>query len=157
MGQKTKLTRRSFIGGAAALAAGAAAGLAGCAANGQQAVEEKTGATESWDEEFDVVVCGAGIAGLAAAVTVATEGDGASCLLLEKEPSPNGNSPFCAGSMLYCEDADFVLFYDNGGCILISGEKHGTSATHSAIFVYKGIRDMYRSLRSRHPAWRVWR
>lgn len=111
MGQKTKLTRRSFIGGAAALAAGAAAGLAGCAANGQQAVEEKTGATESWDEEFDVVVCGAGIAGLAAAVTVATEGDGASCLLMEKEPSPNGNSPFCAGSMLYCEDADAFMTY----------------------------------------------
>lgn len=77
----------------------------------QQAVEEKTGATESWDEEFDVVVCGAGIARVAAAVTVATEGDGASCLLLEKEPSPNGNSPFCAGSMLYCEDADAFMTY----------------------------------------------
>ena len=53
-------------------------------------------------------MCGAGIAGLAAAITVAVEGDGASCLLMEKEPSPNGNSPFCAGSMLYCEDADAV-------------------------------------------------
>ncbi len=111
MEQATRLTRRSFIGGAAVLAAGAAAGLAGCAPGGQQSGgggEAQAEGSENWDEEFDVVVCGAGLAGLAAAITVAAEGDGASCLLMEKEPSPNGNSPFCAGSMLYCDDADAV-------------------------------------------------
>lgn len=116
MEQATRLTRRSFIGGAAVLAAGAAAGLAGCAPGGQQSGggdEAQAEGSENWDEEFDVVVCGAGLAGLAAAITVATEGNGASCLLLEKEPSPNGNSPFCAGSMLYCDDADeFKVYLD---------------------------------------------
>lgn len=111
------LTRRSFLGGAAIAAAGVAtASLAGCAGKDDKAqAGSSTGAAGAssitWEEEYDVIVCGAGIAGLAAAITVATEGNGESCLLLEKDVSANGNSPFCAGSMLYCEDADECLVY----------------------------------------------
>lgn len=113
MEEQAKLTRRSFIGGAAVAAAGlAATGLAACASPRQQG---STGAAAAgggdWDEEYDVVVCGGGIAGLASAITVATEGDGATCLLLEKDASANGNSPFCAGSMLYCDDPDEFMVY----------------------------------------------
>ena len=101
MEQATRLTRRSFIGGAAVLAAGAAAGLAGCAPGGQQSGgggEAQAEGSENWDEEFDVVVCGAGLAGLAAAITVATEGNGASCLLLEKGAVPERQQPVLRGA-----------------------------------------------------------
>ena len=109
--EETKLTRRSFIGGAALAAAGVAAtGLTACAAP-KQASTDASASSGEWDDEFDIVVCGGGIAGLASAITVATEGDGATCLLLEKDVSANGNSPFCAGSMLYCEDPDAFMVY----------------------------------------------
>lgn len=112
MQEKTNLTRRTFIGGAAIAATTAAAGLAGCSVPKQtQGTEANTEGQAGWDEEYDVIVCGGGLAGLASAITVATEGEGATCLLLEKDVSPNGNSPFCAGSMLYCEDPDEFMVY----------------------------------------------
>lgn len=112
MKESTGLTRRSFLGSAAVAAAAAAAGLAGCAAP-NQTKDAKSGdeSQVGWDEEYDVIVCGGGLAGLASAITVATEGDGATCLLLEKDVSANGNSPFCAGSMLYCDDPDEFMVY----------------------------------------------
>ena len=59
---------------------------------------------ESWDEEFDVIVVGAGAAGLATALTIAQEGNGESCLLLEKGSVPSGNSPYCLGAIQISSD-----------------------------------------------------
>lgn len=102
--------RRDFLKGAGlAMAATGAFALAGCA---PQAVAESTASSnEPWDEEYDVVIAGAGCAGLAAAITVATEGDGATCLLIEKDAAPNGNSPFSKGRALYVEDAEDGMAY----------------------------------------------
>lgn len=110
-------SRRGFVKGAGLALAGAAFGLAGCAAgdgktNGADASAAQ-GSGVSWDEEYDVVVVGAGIAGITAAITVAEEGDGASCLLLEKGAAPSGNSPFCAGWQLYLDDVDEAMVYLN--------------------------------------------
>lgn len=111
-------SRRSFVRGAGLALAGAAAfGLAGCA-QGTGSAGQSSAASEgsgiSWDEEYDVVVVGAGIAGITAAITVAEEGEGASCLLLEKDAAPNGNSPFCAGWQLYIDDVDEAMVYLDG-------------------------------------------
>lgn len=42
-----------------------------------------------WDEETDVLVVGSGLAGVAAAVTVAKEDPNATCLLIEKGKAPS--------------------------------------------------------------------
>ena len=111
-----ELTRRNFLGLAGAAAAGAATlGLAGCAPKTDSAHAAGGGtpasAPATWDEEYDIVVCGAGIAGLAAGICAAREGNGAKVLIVEKDVTPNGNSPFCAGSMLYCDDAEAFGVY----------------------------------------------
>ena len=97
----------------AAVGATALCALAGCE-NGES--KNKNDAASSvneivWDREFDVVIVGAGAAGNAAAVTVAKEGDGATCLLLEKGDQPLGNSPFSAGRCLWTDDKDGFLTY----------------------------------------------
>ena len=84
--QGTKTTRRNFLKGAGLALAGATAfGLAGCASG----EADSASSNEKWDGEYDVIVAGAGIAGLSAAITVADEGDGASCLVGEKDSLPN--------------------------------------------------------------------
>lgn len=107
-----ELSRRSFLGLAGSAVAGAAAlGLAGTTNAYASEAKAPTGVPEKWDEEYDIVVCGAGIAGLSAGICAAREGDGAKVLIVEKDERPNGNSPFCAGSMLYCTDADAFGVY----------------------------------------------
>ncbi|BDE95086.1 FAD-dependent oxidoreductase [Raoultibacter timonensis] len=96
-GQKKGLSRRSFLGlGAASVAAMGVAGLTGCAPQESEAVANaKVGVkTYSWEtepeaigsvegaESVDVVVVGAGMAGLSAACSAAEKG--ASVLVLEK-------------------------------------------------------------------------
>lgn len=109
---ENKLTRRTFLTGAGVAAVGATMGLMGCSSNTASGSSSSSSqSTVSWDGEYDVIVCGAGIAGIASAITVAREGNGASCLLLEKDTTANGNSPFCAGSMLYCDDVDKFCVY----------------------------------------------
>ena len=106
--QGTKTTRRNFLKGAGLALAGATAfGLAGCASG----EADSASSNEKWDGEYDVIVAGAGIAGLTAAITVADEGDGASCLVVEKDSLPNGNSPFCAGWQLYFDETDGPMNY----------------------------------------------
>lgn len=106
-------SRRGFLKGAGlALAGTAAFSLAGCAAGSDKSTNDSS-VNVSWDEEYDVIVVGAGIAGVTAAITVADEGDGASCLLLEKDTAPNGNSPFCAGWQLFIDDVDETMIYLN--------------------------------------------
>ncbi len=112
-------SRRSFLKGAAlgALGLGAAgAGLAGCAPQATNTTESAPAGNVdasniSWDEEFDVVIIGAGAAGMTAAITVAREGKGKTCLLAEKESQPNGNSPFCAGDFSWTTVPDDYYIY----------------------------------------------
>ena len=101
---KKVTTRRSFVAatGLGMLGlAGGALGLAGCSSEPAQKSSGAQASEVAWDEEYDVIVVGAGLAGLAAAITVATEGDGATCLLLEKsdQPAGGGNSQFSSGSV----------------------------------------------------------
>lgn len=111
-------SRRAFIktAGAAALGVGAAA-MMGAA----QAMAAETPANDAaasvddivWDEEYDVLVVGGGCAGMVAAMVVASEGDGATCLLLEKGSSAygSGNSIFSSGNMFVAADADEAFEY----------------------------------------------
>ena len=103
-------SRRTFLKTAGVALAGAAGlGIVGCApqgSTGNGASTASAGADTKWDEEFDVVVVGAGCAGQAAAITVALEGNGATCLLAEKGTMPSGNSPYCKGTVVYAEDED---------------------------------------------------
>ena len=112
------LTRRSFLGGAAASMALAGAGiLAGCAPTTPSTAQDALPSTASniddisWDGEYDIIVCGAGMAGHCAAITVIDEDDSATCLLLEKGSGPSGNSSFAAGYTLYADNADDVFEY----------------------------------------------
>lgn len=107
-------SRRSFIKAAGAtLLAGAAAGLAGCAPkepgtpSGNDAAESVSDI--NWDGEYDVIVVGGGIAGLATAATVATEGEGKSCLLLEKTENCGGNSFASSGFCMWTEEPEKFL------------------------------------------------
>ena len=98
----TMQTRRDFVKNAATPLI--LAGIAGTSVVGDANAEEAF----EWDEETDVLVVGGGLAGMAAAVTVATEGDGATCLLLEKGASElgGGNSFFSSSCVLYGADGD---------------------------------------------------
>ena len=103
------MSRRSLVKGLGAVAAvGALAGLTGCAEQSGGAAEtlSATGANSvNWDEECEVIVVGAGAAGLAAAVTVADETDAVSCLVLEKGATPAGNSAFSNGNVFFTDEA----------------------------------------------------
>ena len=89
-------SRRSFVktAGTTLLVAGLTGmGLAGCSSKG--GASESAPAADgdfAWDEETDVLVVGAGLAGVAAAVTVGKESPDASCLLIEKGTSPSATA-----------------------------------------------------------------
>ena len=80
---KTRLTRRSLLGGAAAGSTLAGLGAMGCAPE-QQSNEP------SWNAEFDVVCVGSGAAGMMAAVTASHAG--AEVTVLEKNNAPGGTT-----------------------------------------------------------------
>lgn len=98
--------RRSFLKGVGLAAAASTTMLAGCAPQTPQEKLSSTAGNDTWDGEYDIIAVGAGFAGLAVAATVASEGNGATCLLLEKEPRANGNSPLCFGGIMCCDDYD---------------------------------------------------
>ena len=107
-------SRRHFIKTAAM--GTACAGVAAGAGIARASEANEAAATVNqivWDEETDVLVVGSGMAGLAAACTVATEGDGATCLLLEKgtNGTGNGNTPYSSGYVLWTEDVNALFDY----------------------------------------------
>ncbi len=108
-------SRRTFIKAAGvALGGFAVAGMAGCAPAATSSNDKAVSVADiKWDEEYDVIVVGGGLAGFASAVTVATEGDGAKCLLLEKGPleTGNGNSAFAAGMVLWTKEKEKFASY----------------------------------------------
>ncbi len=107
MNEITKMDRRSFVAGTAAMGALAAAGVAGAA------VADEAPAVE-WADEADVVIVGTGCAGMSAALTMAIEGLG-SCLVLEVAPRElrGGNSGATAG-IVFCPDSvDAAIEYQN--------------------------------------------
>lgn len=112
-------SRRTFLKAAGTALVGAAGlSIVGCApkaAGGKDsgAKVSTTGGTLDikWDEEYDVVVAGAGAAGMAAAITVALEGNGATCLLVEKADKPDGNTPFAKGTVVYATDEQAFVNY----------------------------------------------
>lgn len=82
-----KATRRSFLGLSAASMA-----LAGISS---KAFAVPTGSPKKWDEAFDIVIVGAGGAGLAAGVVAVQKG--LKTLIIEKEPFIGGSSALCGG------------------------------------------------------------
>lgn len=114
---ENEVSRRSFLksAGIGAISAAAAMGLGACASPKSKSSSGTSGTVDAanvkWDETFDVVIVGAGIAGLAAAATVATEGNGAKCLVAEKGSMAGGNSPYCGGDALYTKDIDGTFTY----------------------------------------------
>ena len=88
-------SRRSFVA-AAATAAVAAAGIAGMGAEKAQAVQ--AGEVAAWDYEADVVVCGSGAGGSAAAVEAAD--NGAEVIVIEKKDWQGGQLRRCGGGVM---------------------------------------------------------
>ncbi len=106
-------TRRSFIkraGGAVAGMVALGASAANVSKNPGNALAESVDEIQ-WDEEFDVVIAGAGVAGESCAITMATEGSNESVLLVEKGAVPSGNSPYALGVGIWCEEVDRFAQY----------------------------------------------
>ncbi len=101
---KNLMERRKFLGSIFTTSAAAAAGgclIAGCVGSdgedGKDGEDAQLVQNVNWDEEFDVVVVGAGGAGLVAAIEAAKAG--ASVVLLEKSDKVGGNTSYCDGIM----------------------------------------------------------
>lgn len=133
MEKKDALSRRNFIKASSMAALGAAAlGLAGCGPKPAQnsANDAATSVADiAWDEEYDVIVVGAGAAGLATAVAMATEGGDLSTLLLEKGSTliGSGNSPVCSGSFHITDEPDAFAVY-------MKAMLGGMSATPASVY-----------------------
>lgn len=105
-------TRRNFLKGAGIAALGAATlGVSACAPKTTDASSANKGNATEFAEEYDLVIVGAGIAGLAAAATAATEGNDARILLLEKGAAPDGNSPYSSGFCMIADNEDDLFEY----------------------------------------------
>lgn len=98
--KRTDLSRRGFLAGSAALAAGATLALAGCAPK-----EESTGTgsgsssadSGSWDKTVDIIVVGSGTA--AVAMLAASHFGAETVLGIEKSPTFGGTSALSGGGV----------------------------------------------------------
>ena len=101
IGQDTEMSRRGFLGTAmAGLGAFALGGLVGCTSDSSAGASDASSAStapSTWDETFDVVVCGAGGSGLSAAFS-ALENGAAGVLVCEK-------GTYCGGTTALSEGA----------------------------------------------------
>lgn len=92
---ENNINRRSFVGGAAAAAALAALGLTGCSSDSGQT---SSSGEMSWNQEYDVVICGGGGTGLAAAVEAGRAG--VSTIVLEKSDHFGGSTALSGGMIM---------------------------------------------------------
>ena len=104
----TASSRRSFVKGAALVAIGlAGTALPVCADAAETALSGAMGSVTvpmdnvAWDEECDILIVGAGVAGLSAAITLANEAPEKKVVLIEKGASGAGCSPVAAGDFLF--------------------------------------------------------
>ena len=88
----SKLSRRQFFGSTAAVAAVGAAGFSGASR-----AADLCSLPKKWDKTVDVIIVGAGGAGLAAGITALEKG--ASVAILEKLAFPGGNTMVSGGGM----------------------------------------------------------
>ncbi len=106
-------SRRTFVKAAGlALAGATVSSFMGC--SGKKNSQDTSSLSDiTWDEEYDVVVVGGGLAGMSTAITVATEGEGEKCLLLEKGdlPTGGGNSQYSSGRVTFTDDPELYLQY----------------------------------------------
>lgn len=98
---ENSLSRRGFIAGAAATSAFAMASLWGCSPssdNGQSSAPAVSADEITWDREADVVICGGGGTGLAAAVEAAQAG--VETLVFEKSDHVGGTTALSGGMIM---------------------------------------------------------
>ena len=86
-----QISRRNIVAGAATVGAMAAFGMAGCSSKG-------SGKAESKAEEYDIVIVGAGGAGMSAAIAAHDAGV-EKVVVLEKEGNVGGNTNFSSSGM----------------------------------------------------------
>ncbi|MBR2836705.1 MAG: FAD-binding protein [Coriobacteriales bacterium] len=100
------IDRRSFIASAAAAAAGSA-----CFASAAQAAAPVAD-NGTWDDEADIIICGAGVAGLNAACTASFESLGTT-INLEASPEnlAGGNSASTVGVLFCPNDVESAKMY----------------------------------------------
>ena len=93
------VSRRNFMKAAAlgAVSVSVAGGLAACGAQKSESPQSTSGA--SWDEEFDVIVCGGGGAGLVAAYS-ALENGAEKVVVLEKASQCGGTTAINLGNIM---------------------------------------------------------
>lgn len=108
--QGNLVSRRRFTKAAAAATLVGGYHLA-TVARADEPAEESFVDDIAWAGEYDVIVAGAGLAGLVAAATVAAEGNGATCLLVEKGEGLNGNSPYSFGFQMTADHAEDLTTY----------------------------------------------
>ncbi len=134
------ISRRSFLKGGMAMGALAAMGAANVAAEEAYTYAD----TIKWDAQYDVVVLGMGIAGMAASVSAADAG--ASVLLCEKmnDALAGGNSKICGQLFAYGnEDYESTLTYYKA---LAGGRKVEDEMIETIV---KGVTSLWSTLKER--------
>ena len=105
---KMELNRRSFLQSAGVAVAATAAASASVvpAAVAEQAAER------AWDGEADIVICGLGCAGLAAAITAAVEELGTTINLEAAPKRLRGGNSCCTQGVVFCpKDKESAIIY----------------------------------------------
>lgn len=111
-----KVSRRGFVQGAGAAVAGAALACAPAAAVAQETSQkaDSMAAEGAWDAEADIVICGLGCAGLAAAITACTEELGTTINLEAAPKELRGGDSCCTQGVLFGpNDKDAAITYQS--------------------------------------------